>query len=172
MKKILTSLSLCAALFMLGSCEKDDPHYDDMDVSKIKMLSHDYWILEDYTVNLDIEDEFSVATSIFDEIASCTLDDFFEFTMDHEMIRHEGYTKCSVNDPDSTISYFILSEAVTKIAMYYNEDRSGDSKIFEGNIYYPDIKHFYWQYKVYNASTEKVEEHTRYFKVKYDYDLE
>lgn len=163
-KKLLSAISLAALFLVFTSCEKDSNFYDIEDVSKLKMLSFGFWDLEEYTILSDIDAEGLNPLSVYASLPSCELDDIIQFTTDGEMITHEGYTKCAVNNPDSVITYLSLSDKESKIVMWADPENPEGTHIFSGKIFYPSVDEFYWVFKKYNSTTEKTEEHTQYFK--------
>lgn len=165
-KKAITAIGLTSILFAFSSCEKDDPNYDIIDVSKQKMLSHEYWELIEHTRIWDSENPELIPVSIYDQLPSCFLDNFYEFTMNNEMIMHEGYTKCAVNDPEQVTSYFSLSNQESIFEVWTNPEDPEGSKLFTAEITYPDVEHFHYSYYKFNEVTEKTELHTLYYTVK------
>lgn len=165
-KKLFSAISLATIFLVFTSCEKEDSFYDIEDVSKLKMLSFEYWELYDFTVAPDVDAENVNHESLFASLPSCELDNVFEFTLDGEMITHEGYTKCAVNDPDSFITYFTLSEKESKIVMWADPENPEGTHLFSGNIFYPSVDEFYWVFRKYNELSEKTEEHSYYFRQK------
>lgn len=163
MKKILTGIAFCASIFLLNSCTKDDPHYDIVDVSKQKMMSHGYWDMVEYTIDLDIDNENILPQSIYASLASCIRDNFYEFTLDGKMLIHENYTKCSVDDPDIHENYFSLSDKEENIKVWEDDEDPENSFLFQGKMKYPNVNEFNWTYNVWNSATEKMEEHRQYF---------
>lgn len=165
-KKAITALGLTSILFAFSSCEKDDPNYDIIDVSKQKMLSQEYWKLEEYTRIWDSDNPELIPVSIYHELPSCYLDNFLEFTMNNELIEHEGYTKCAVSDPDQQTRHFSLSAQESIFVVWTNPDDPEGSQLFSADIEYTDIEHFNYSFYRYNPVTEKTEFHNLYYTVK------
>lgn len=162
MKKLVLFLAAFSVFF--ASCEKSEEDKNPIDASKVRLLMDGYWQLTGFYLVEDIDGETpGFPIDLYTPMPGCEKDNIFKFTSSSTFMTYEMDSKCSMSAPDEYEWYYQLSQAEKHITMWSNVDDRENSIVFDGEIFYPKLTEFYIKYKVYNPTTEKMDEYSRYY---------
>ena len=138
MKKVIFALAICASIV---SCQKKEDT-DPIDVSKTVYVMDKKWELKAYTWLPDINDSASFPVDEYTPLPGCQKNNYLIFNTINRVSEYEGDTKCNVNDPDSTVYGYILSNNDAHLQIYSNPDDVTHQIYFDGDVKYPSIDTF------------------------------
>jgi hypothetical protein len=142
MKKVIFALAVCATIV---SCQKKEDT-DPIDVSKTVYLMDHGWQLKVSTWLPDINDSTSFPVDQYTGLPSCTKDDILKFNTINRASIYEGASKCNVNNPDSVLYGYALTNNDSHLYMYTTPDEDTHTTLYDGEMTYPSIDTFVLTY--------------------------